>query len=139
MPQKEARWGQPGQKVCSRFGTKAVSAPEFLSVFRGNRGRIDPQDPADGGGHKVRIQLPDHRERSVVLPVKGLDPDLPRLLRGEDLDLVFEKREHLLDDQDLLRPRRCLFSSAGGSGHVVPSLRMPARPSARRSDTASRL
>ena len=50
--------------------------PEFLSVFRGNRGRIDPQDPADGGGHKVRIQLPDHREGSVVLSVKGFDPDL---------------------------------------------------------------
>ena len=104
--------GTAGAEGLIALRQRSRERPEFFPVFRGNRGRIDPQDPSHGGGHKVRIQLPDHREGSVVLPVKGLDPDLPRLFRGEDLHLVFEKREHLLDDQDLLGASADAFSAA---------------------------
>ena len=122
MLQKEARLGTAGAEGLLALRHRRGEHPELFPVFGRNRGRDDPQDPAHGGGHKIRIQLPDHREGSVVLPVKGLDPDLPCLLSGEDLDLVFEKRENLLDDQDLLRALQMPFQEHGRQRPGRPKL-----------------
>ncbi len=122
MLQKEARWGQPGQKVCSRRGARPANVPELFSIGRRKRRRFDSQNPADGRGHQVGIQLARHRQRPVVFPVKGLDPDLPRLLGGQDLDLLLEKREDLLDDQDLFVRVRCSFQKRRRDGPGRPEL-----------------
>ena len=101
--------GTAGAEGLFAPGGETAELPELFSIGRRNRRRFDSQNPADGRGHQVGIQLARHRQRPVVFPEKGLHPDLPHLFGGQDLDLLLEKREDLLDDQESAQSASGLF------------------------------
>ena len=96
--------------------------PELFVIDRRKRRRCDSQNPPNGGSHKVGIEFACHRQCPVVLAVKGLDADFPRLLGGEDFDLLLEEREDLLDNQDLFGRSEVLFHICRRDGPCRPEL-----------------